>query len=117
MIKRFVFLNRGFTVSAVALVILWILLIIGLVGQRNSTPHFILDVPKPLFDSLNFSVVDNSPEFDENFLFFNRVPKTGSENFVYMLKQLADANGFTHKRSAKTDLRWRFISENEQVGF
>ena len=31
-------------------------------------------------------------------LFFNRIPKTGSENMVFLLNKLAKINNFKHKR-------------------
>ena len=38
-------------------------------------------------------------------LFFNRVPKTGSENMVFILQRLAEVGGWEHKRSTVLDPR------------
>ena len=34
----------------------------------------------------------------DDFLFFNRIQKTGSENFVYLLEELSKRNNFSHQR-------------------
>ena len=34
----------------------------------------------------------------EDYFFFNRVQKTGSENFVFLLQQLSGRNNFSHQR-------------------
>lgn len=46
-------------------------------------------------------------------LFFNRVPKTGSENLVHVMLHLAKINGFTHKRAHHPVPRR--LTEKEQV--
>ncbi len=38
------------------------------------------------------------PEMYTDILFFARIPKSGTENMVYLLKNLAGRNGFVHKR-------------------
>jgi len=48
----------------------------------------------------------------EDVLYFNRIPKTGSENFVYILTALSRDNNFTHYRFGKPDPR--HLTEIEQ---
>ena len=42
---------------------------------------------------------------DEDFLYYNRVPKTGSENFAFLFKNLAAKNDFMHLRFGNPNLR------------
>merc|ERR1712226_348643 len=42
---------------------------------------------------------------EKDILYFNRVPKTGSENMVLILQNLAEKNGFVHKRYGNPRLR------------
>ena len=44
-------------------------------------------------------------ETDGDFLYYNRVPKTGSENFAFVLKKLSEMNGFHHQRHGDPDNR------------
>jgi len=48
----------------------------------------------------------------EDVFYFNRIPKTGSENFVYILRALSRDNHFTHYRFGKPDPR--HLTESEQ---
>ena len=41
----------------------------------------------------------------QDVLYFNRIPKTGSENFVYLMSTLSKQNNFTHYRYAQPDPR------------
>ena len=50
---------------------------------------------------------------DNDVLIFNRVPKTGSENMAYVIKELSAVNNFTHIRYGNPD--HRLISRKEQV--
>ena len=52
-------------------------------------------------------------ELDVNLLIFNRIPKTGSTNMAYVLKELSFLNNFTHIRYGNPDQR--HISREEQV--
>lgn len=62
-----------------------------------------IDLPKSLDD-----------EVYKDILYYNRVPKTGSENLVYILQHLAKVNSFTHLRFG--DPTARYIDEEHQVG-
>ena len=55
----------------------------------------------------------NNATTDDNFLFFGRVPKTGSENMVFLLQKLSHLNGFTHVRHPWP--KHRHLTEEEQV--
>ena len=54
-----------------------------------------------------------SSELDGTLLVFNRIPKTGSENMAYVLKELSTVNNFTHVRYGNPD--HRLISRKGQV--
>ena len=61
------------------------------------------------FDSNSGSFDDLDPKM----LIFNRIPKTGSENLAYVIKQLSMVNNFTHIRYGNPD--HRLISRKDQV--
>ena len=50
---------------------------------------------------------------DVQLLVFNRIPKTGSENMAYVIKEMAKINKFNHIRYGNPD--HRLISRNNQV--
>ena len=50
---------------------------------------------------------------DSQLLVFNRIPKTGSENMAYVIKEMAKINKFSHIRYGNPD--HRLISRNNQV--
>ena len=50
---------------------------------------------------------------DSQLLVFNRIPKTGSENMAYVIKEMAKINKFNHIRYGNPD--HRLISRNNQV--
>ena len=50
---------------------------------------------------------------DSQLLVFNRIPKTGSENMAYVIKEMAKINKFNHVRYGNPD--HRLISRNNQV--
>ena len=50
---------------------------------------------------------------DRRMLIFNRIPKTGSENLAYVIKQLSMVNNFTHIRYGNPD--HRLVSRKDQV--
>jgi len=41
----------------------------------------------------------------QDVLYFNRIPKTGSENFVFLMSKLSKENNFTHYRYSQPDPR------------
>jgi dermatan/chondrotin sulfate uronyl 2-O-sulfotransferase UST len=47
----------------------------------------------------------NIPELSDHVLFFNRVPKSGSEMLVLLLQWLQGTNGFRHIRLGGGDVR------------
>ncbi len=51
------------------------------------------------------SITNRHNNIDGNILFFNRVPKTGSENFVHILQLLSLTNGFWHVRYGSPEPR------------
>ena len=51
--------------------------------------------------------------FDHDLLIFNRIPKTGSENMAYVIKELSIVNNFTHIRYGNPD--HRLITRKDQV--
>ena len=55
------------------------------------------------------------PDVQEGVLLFNRVHKTGSENFVAMLQVLAKRNGFTHERCHFCSPDGKRITQEQQV--
>ena len=63
-------------------------------------------------------VADNDNNFevilDEEMLYFNRVPKTGSENFVFILQKLSEMNGFRHSRFGNPHSRRLNFTEQEK---
>ncbi|XP_076028690.1 uronyl 2-sulfotransferase homolog pip-like [Oratosquilla oratoria] len=54
-----------------------------------------------------------NPLLTEHVLFFNRVPKTGSEMFVLLLQWLQGQNGFRHVRLRNTVRR--YLTDKEQM--
>lgn len=56
----------------------------------------------------------NVDKIHTDILYFNRVPKTGSENFVFLLEKLGERNGFDHSRYRNPD--HRAVSKAKQVG-
>merc|ERR1719266_2663312 len=46
-----------------------------------------------------------------NLVYYNRIPKTGSENLAFLIKHLSLRNNFTHYRFGKTQPR--HLNENE----
>ena len=50
---------------------------------------------------------------DSLLLVFNRIPKTGSENMAYVIKEMAKINKFNHIRYGNPD--HRLLSRNNQV--
>ena len=52
-------------------------------------------------------------ELDKNVLVFNRIPKTGSENMAFVIKELSKVNNFSHIRYGNPD--HRLISRRNQV--
>lgn len=53
------------------------------------------------------------PELSDHVIFFNRVPKSGSEMFVLLLQWLQGVNGFRHIRLGGGDVR--HLSRMQQV--
>ena len=58
-------------------------------------------------------LIGNMLRKDSQLLVFNRIPKTGSENMAYVIKEMAKINKFNHIRYGNPD--HRLISRNNQV--
>ena len=58
-------------------------------------------------------LIGNMLQKDSQLLVFNRIPKTGSENMAYVIKEMAKINKFNHIRYGNPD--HRLISRNNQV--
>ena len=76
------------------------------VQYSNQMPGTVILIHSSMFDViLRF----NHPDL----LYFNRVPKTGSENFVFLLQKLSARNGFVHRRYGHPEPRR--IDESKQA--
>ena len=75
--------------------------IFNTIDQDLNVPTIAWDYPSPLVH-LN------------DVLFFNRIPKTGSENFVSLMFELSRRNGFQHLRFGMPDPKR--LDQNAQVG-
>ncbi len=123
--RPFVGPGRVLTIAVAGLAVLWLFLILSSLGHKPTVPlETAANMPKPVAtmeeeeeetEQSGESKTPSPVPVDEELLFFNRVPKTGSENFVLILQKLSEQNGFVHKRSGRTDLHWRQATPEDQL--
>ncbi|XP_018020440.1 heparan sulfate 2-O-sulfotransferase pipe-like isoform X3 [Hyalella azteca] len=63
-------------------------------------------------NSFDWSQPREKPDLDKEILFFNRIPKTGSEMFVLLMTWLQRRNSFTHLRLRSND---RNLTPDQQL--
>ncbi|TRY70843.1 hypothetical protein TCAL_01210, partial [Tigriopus californicus] len=61
-----------------------------------------------------YNFVAQSDKIQQDLLYYNRVPKTGSENLGYLLEELAKRNNFTQSRCYKPSDR-KLTKENQRA--
>lgn len=66
-------------------------------------------------EPLNLDSLNNTKRADKHVLFFNRVPKVGSQTFMQLLRRLSVRNGFGFNRDQVQRVETIRLSPYEQV--
>ena len=66
-------------------------------------------------ENLNVDALNNTKKADTNVLFFNRVPKVGSQTFMELLRRLSLQNGFFFNKDAVQKVETIRLTTIEQV--
>lgn len=97
--------------------------------MRRSRPHLSEEVTHLLFsfslspfnvpaekqlERLNPKLLNNTPFARRDFLFFNRVPKVGSEQLIELIRQLSERNDFSVSRAPFSEPIHYHLNEDGQ---
>lgn len=66
-------------------------------------------------ESLDVDALNNTRKADKHVLFFNRVPKVGSQTFMQLLRRLSLRNGFSFNRDQVQRVETIRLAPYEQV--